>query len=48
LVICYFLLEEFARYREAALETGFKSVASGPLVRSSYYAEELFPKEKQR
>ncbi|MEW6025903.1 MAG: lipoyl synthase [Planctomycetota bacterium] len=33
--------EEFKSYRAQALEMGFKSVASGPFVRSSYMAEEL-------
>ncbi len=33
--------DEFARYREWALEAGFSEVASGPLVRSSYRADEL-------
>ena len=31
--------EEFARYKKAGLEKGFKVVESGPLVRSSYHAE---------
>jgi len=31
--------EQFARYREVALEKGFRFVESGPLVRSSYHAE---------
>jgi len=31
--------EDFARYKEIALEKGFKYVESGPLVRSSYHAE---------
>ncbi len=31
--------EEFARYRERALELGFLECVSGPLVRSSYRAE---------
>lgn len=30
---------EFAEWREKALEMGFESVASGPLVRSSYHAD---------
>ncbi|GBG34709.1 Lipoyl synthase, mitochondrial [Hondaea fermentalgiana] len=34
--------EEFATYKEIAQEMGFKFVASGPLVRSSYKAGELF------
>ena len=32
--------EEFAHYREYGLKLGFRQVASGPLVRSSYHAEE--------
>jgi lipoic acid synthetase len=32
---------EFAAWREVALDMGFAQVASGPLVRSSYHAEEL-------
>ncbi len=32
--------EEFAAYRRLGLEIGFRSVLSGPLVRSSYIAEE--------
>lgn len=31
--------EQFIRYREAALEKGFRMVESSPLVRSSYHAE---------
>ncbi len=33
---------EFDRYRDVGLELGFKYVASGPLVRSSYHAAEVF------
>ena len=33
--------EEFERWRETALDTGFKAVASGPFVRSSYHAAEM-------
>ena len=36
--------EEFERYRERGLEMGFRFVASGPLVRSSYRAAEAFLK----
>jgi lipoic acid synthetase len=32
--------EEFAHYREYGQKLGFRQVASGPLVRSSYHAEE--------
>jgi lipoic acid synthetase len=34
--------DEFAALREQALRMGFVRVASGPFVRSSYHAEELF------
>ena len=34
--------EEFDALRERALKTGFQEVASGPFVRSSYHAGELF------
>jgi len=33
--------EEFAHYRTYGLSLGFRQVASGPLVRSSYHADEL-------
>lgn len=35
----YVTPEEFRIWRERALEMGFESVASGPLVRSSYHAD---------
>lgn len=35
-------LEKFEMYRRKALEIGFKAVFSGPLVRSSYKAEEVY------
>ncbi|GLI57290.1 lipoyl synthase [Propionigenium maris DSM 9537] len=38
----YISPEEFSWYRERALEMGFQGVASGPLVRSSYNAWELY------
>ena len=38
----YVTPEEFDRWREEALSLGFKEVASGPLVRSSYMAHELY------
>jgi lipoic acid synthetase len=34
--------EEFDHWKETALEMGFSGVASGPFVRSSYHAKELF------
>jgi lipoic acid synthetase len=36
----YWTPDEFRALREAALELGFRHVESGPLVRSSYHAEE--------
>ncbi|MCM8795672.1 MAG: lipoyl synthase [Candidatus Omnitrophica bacterium] len=35
-------LEQFKRYKDIGLALGFKSVFSGPLVRSSYQAEEIY------
>ena len=40
--------EEFARYREMALEAGFAYVAASPLVRSSYHAEEALKAVRAR
>lgn len=40
-VLEYITPEQFDEYKEIALEMGFKRVASSPLVRSSYYAEDL-------
>lgn len=34
--------DEFERLRDAALSAGFAGVEAGPLVRSSYHAEELY------
>jgi len=34
--------EEFDRWREVAIEMGFAEAASGPFVRSSYHAQDLF------
>ena len=34
--------EEFDKWRDRALQMGFAEVASGPFVRSSYHAKELF------
>ncbi len=41
-VVEYVAPEKFAALREAGLGLGFRYVASGPLVRSSYRAAELF------
>lgn len=37
--------DEFAHWKTFALELGFLAVASGPLVRSSYRAANLFPRK---
>jgi lipoic acid synthetase len=34
--------EEFEEWRKKALEMGFREVASGPFVRSSYHAREAY------
>jgi lipoic acid synthetase len=34
--------QEFEGWRKKALETGFREVASGPFVRSSYHAQEAY------
>lgn len=39
-VAAYVTPEEFSRYEEEGYRIGFRFVASGPLVRSSYHAEE--------
>ncbi len=41
-VVRYVTPQEFDRLRVAGLELGFSHVESGPLVRSSYHAEEQF------
>ena len=38
--------EEFEEWRKTALQIGFAEVASGPFVRSSYHARELFQEIK--
>ncbi len=40
-VQAYIHPDDFARYKEIALAKGFEKVASGPLVRSSYMADQL-------
>lgn len=37
--------EKFAHWKEVAYKIGFKTVASGPLVRSSYHADEYFAED---
>lgn len=41
-VIDYIHPDTFKKYENIALDMGFKHVSSGPLVRSSYYAEKVF------
>jgi len=36
----YVTPEQFEKYKTVGLEKGFKYIESGPLVRSSYHAEE--------
>jgi lipoic acid synthetase len=45
-VVRYYRPEEFARLKEEALAMGFQHVESGPLVRSSYHADEQVPARK--
>ena len=47
-VVRYWHPEEFDALRDAALELGFESVASGPLVRSSYHADEAAAEVAER
>jgi lipoic acid synthetase len=42
-VVRYWHPEEFEALEKAAYELGFESVASGPLVRSSYHADQNLP-----
>lgn len=44
-VVRFVAPEEFAEWKEAGRELGFLHVESGPLVRSSYHAEEQVPVE---
>ena len=37
-----YLHDSFKEFKELALKIGFEHVESGPLVRSSYHAEEAF------
>jgi lipoic acid synthetase len=39
--------EEFEEWRRSALQMGFAEVASGPFVRSSYHAKELFQEAEE-
>ncbi len=40
--------DEFAKWEETAYNAGFAAVASGPFVRSSYHAAEMFNKKTHR
>lgn len=42
----YYEPEEFVELEQIGLEMGFKAVFAGPLVRSSYCAEEIFSREQ--
>jgi lipoic acid synthetase len=41
-VVRYIPPEEFETYEKIGEEMGFKSVASGPFVRSSFHAAQMF------
>jgi len=41
-VVKYIQPEEFEAYRKIGMEIGFKMVSSGPFVRSSFHASEMF------
>lgn len=43
-VVRFYTPEEFERLKRLALEMGYEHVESGPLVRSSYHAEEHVPR----
>ncbi len=47
-VVRYYRPEEFAHLKQAAMEMGFKHVEAGPLVRSSYHADEQVPDEARK
>ncbi len=41
-VVQFFPPEEFVEYKRVGEEMGFRAVASGPFVRSSFHALEMF------
>jgi lipoic acid synthetase len=45
-VVRYWHPEEFAALEKAAYALGFDHIAAGPLVRSSYHADEHVPQER--
>jgi lipoic acid synthetase len=44
-VVEYITPERFEEFRVIALDKGFRHVASGPLVRSSYHAADFHPED---
>jgi lipoic acid synthetase len=42
-VVAYIHPDQFSEYKQIALDKGFRHVASGPLVRSSYHAADFRP-----
>jgi len=47
-VVRYYRPEEFARLKDIAVQLGFHHVEAGPLVRSSYHADEQVPLEARK
>ena len=47
-LVRYWTPDEFAELEREAYAMGFESVASGPLVRSSYHADEQVPVRRAR
>jgi lipoic acid synthetase len=45
-VVRYWEPEEFTALEKAAYDLGFEHIAAGPLVRSSYHADEHVPQER--
>jgi lipoic acid synthetase len=46
-VIRYIPPEEFETYKRIGEKMGFRAVASGPFVRSSFHASEMFDEKKE-
>jgi lipoyl synthase len=46
-VVRYWHPDEFKALEEEAYRLGFEHIAAGPLVRSSYHADEHVPQERQ-
>lgn len=44
----YYTPEEFSAWKGYALDLGFRQVVAGPLVRSSYFAENLYQSSRSR